>query len=79
MAKLLNHWKATEMFTNKIGNDFYLAVFNYSDKPRVFPIDLKRFGLQPGKKYTIKEILSGDKYVSGINVDAASAVLYKFN
>ncbi|MDB5152833.1 MAG: alpha-galactosidase, partial [Mucilaginibacter sp.] len=61
---------ATEMFTSKIGDDFYLAVFNYSDKPKVFPIDLKRFGLPSGKKYTVNEILCGDKYESRINVDA---------
>jgi len=62
-----------------IGNDFYLAVFNYSDKPKVFPIDLKRFGLKSEKKYNFNEILGGGKPASGINVDAASAALYKFS
>jgi alpha-galactosidase len=69
---------ATEMFTAKTGTDFYLAVFNYSDEPKVFPIDLKRFGLHPEQKYTVNEVLSGVKYVQGINVDAASAALYEF-
>ncbi|MFB9840761.1 alpha-galactosidase [Mucilaginibacter ginsenosidivorans] len=70
---------AAEMFTRKIGNDFYLAVFNYADKPKVFPIDLKRLGLPSEKKYTVSEIFSGNKDVLEINVDAASAELYKFS
>lgn len=69
---------ATEMFTGKIGNDFYLAVFNYTDKPKAFSIDLKRVGLQPERKYTINEVFTGNQSVAGINVDAASAALYKF-
>ena len=68
----------TEMFANKIGHDFYLAVFNYSDKPKAFSMDLKRFGLQLTRKYTIHELLRGNKPVSGINVDAQDAALYKF-
>ncbi len=69
---------ATEMFTRKIGNDFYLAVFNYSDKPKVFPMDLKRFGLQSEQKYIVNDVFSDNKLVTSINVDATSAALYKF-
>jgi len=69
---------ATEMFTSKIGNDFYLAVFNYSDKPKVFSIDLKRLGLQLKQKYTVSEVLRDNKLITDINVDAASAALYQF-
>jgi len=69
---------ATEMFTGKIGSDFYLAVFNYSDKPKAFSINLKRLGLQSQQKYTMRELLHDDKQVSGIKIEAQDAELYKF-
>ncbi|MDB5136222.1 MAG: hypothetical protein JWP37_2825, partial [Mucilaginibacter sp.] len=68
----------TEMFTRKIGDDFYLAVFNYSDKPKLFAMDLKRFGLPSEQKYTVNEVLGNNKLVTSINVDAGDAALYKF-
>jgi len=69
---------ATEMFTCKIGHDFYLAVFNYSDTAKDYPIDLKRLALQPNLKYQIKELFGGDENVRTISVGAASAALYRF-
>lgn len=69
---------ATEMFTSRIGGDFYLAVFNYSSKPKIFPIDLKRLGLPAKHKYTVNEIFSGNRLVTSINVEAEDAALYKF-
>ena len=69
---------ATEMFTSRIGSNFYLAVFNYSSHPRKFSIDLKRLGLQAKRKYTVNEILRDHKLVTSITVDAEDAALYRF-
>jgi alpha-galactosidase len=69
---------ASEIFTGRIGNDFYLAVFNYSDKPKIFSMDFKRFGLQANKKYIINDVFDDNKYVTSLSVGAEDAVLYKF-
>jgi alpha-galactosidase len=69
---------ATEMFTSRVGNDFYLAVFNYADKPKEFSIDLKRIGLHTKQKYIVNEIFSHNKYITKLNVGAEDAALYKF-
>jgi alpha-galactosidase len=69
---------ASEMFTRKIGNDIYLAVFNYSNEPKEFTIDAKRVGLPAQKEYIVSEILKGNKANMNIKIDAADAALYKF-
>lgn len=68
---------ATEMFARKIGDDFYLAVFNYADKPRMFSIDFKRLGLQLTQKHTVYDVLNNNKIITDINIDAQDAALYK--
>jgi len=90
LLKIIKHGKAfepiegntgtgpTEMFASRIGKDFYLAVFNYSDKPKKFSIDLKRFGLRAKQKYIINEIFRNNKPATGLDVEAQDAALYKF-
>jgi alpha-galactosidase len=69
---------ASEMFTRKIGNAVYLAVFNYADQPKELTIDAKRIGLSPQKEYLVHEILQGNKAGMTIKIGAADAALYKF-
>jgi alpha-galactosidase len=69
---------ASEMFTRKIGNVVYLAVFNYSGDPKEFTIDAKRVGLSPQKEYLVHEILQNNKAGMNIKIGAADAALYKF-
>jgi alpha-galactosidase len=68
---------ASELFTQKIGNAYYVAVFNYSDKPKAFALDFKRLGL-PLQKYKVTEILKGTNTDLNVKLPAADAVLYKF-
>ncbi|BAU54100.1 alpha-galactosidase [Mucilaginibacter gotjawali] len=69
---------ATEMFASRIGKDFYLAVFNYSDKPKKFLIDLKRLGLLVKRQYIVSEIFRNNKSATGLDVEAGDAALFKF-
>jgi len=68
---------ASEVFTSRIGKDFYLAVFNYADKPKEFPVDLKRFGLQTKQQYKITEIFRNKQSTAPLKVGASDAALYK--
>lgn len=69
---------ASEMFTRKIGNDLYLAVFNYADEAKDIPLDMKRIGLPAQKEYIVTEILKGTKAGASIKIGASDAALYKF-
>jgi alpha-galactosidase len=69
---------ASEMFTRKIGNVVYLAVFNYSNEPKEITIDAKRVGLSPQKEYLVHEIIQNNKAGMTIKIGAADAALYKF-
>ncbi|WPU92261.1 alpha-galactosidase [Mucilaginibacter sabulilitoris] len=68
---------ASEMFTRKIGNAVYLAVFNYSNEPKQLTIDAKRIGLSLQKKYIVRELLQGNQASMNIKIGAADAALYK--
>jgi alpha-galactosidase len=68
---------ASELFTQKIGNAYYVAIFNYSDKPKEFALDFKRLDL-PEQKYKVTEILKGTNTDLNVKLPAADAVLYKF-
>jgi len=68
---------ASELFVQKIGNAYYVAVFNYSDKPKEFALDFKRLGL-PLQKYKVTEILKGTDIDLNVKLPAADAALYKF-
>ena len=77
--------KTTEMFTQWIGNDFYLAVFNYSNDAKEYKISRQRLGLSLNQKYTIENLLPGDAPVSLTQLPSISklpandAALYKFS
>ena len=54
-GKAANHY-----FYKKIGNDLYLAVFNYRHEPAAVKIDFKQVGLQPNGTYKAVELFDKD-------------------
>jgi len=72
---------ASAMFTKKVGNDFYLAVFNYKNDASSFTIDAKRIGLPADKTYTMVELLQNKTIKlngnSEIELPAADARIFK--
>jgi alpha-galactosidase len=70
----------TEQFTLKVGNNFYLALFNYGNEDKTYAIDAKRIGLEGGKSAAIKSLLQplvvNNKGI--IVVQAGDAMLLKF-
>lgn len=73
---------ASEMFTRQIGQDIYLAVFNYGKTAKNYRIDAARVGLSPTAKYKIRELLQNGKVPSAkslqIRVNGADAMLFRF-
>jgi alpha-galactosidase len=66
---------ASSMFTRKIGNYLYLAIFNYNKDPKTIKIEAQRIGLSEGKVYQGVELLH-DKDVKlngALNQDVAAA------
>lgn len=52
---------AADTFVLKDGNDYYLAVFNYSSSASVNKtVDLARAGLDPAVTYTVKDLWTGE-------------------
>ncbi len=76
--------KTTEMFTQWIGNDFYLAVFNYSNDTKEYNINRQRLGLSLNQKYHVENLLPNGLPVSPSQLSSISklpandAALYKF-
>jgi len=68
---------ASEIFTKKIGDDYYVAVFNYSNNPKNYSLDLKRLNI-PAQRFKITEILRGVNSGLQVNLPPADAALYKF-
>jgi len=73
---------SSEIFTQKIGDSFYMAVVNYSKDAKVFSITPERLGLDASKIITSKEILQDNAIDSKGNLqfklNGADAALYKF-
>jgi alpha-galactosidase len=73
---------ASNMFSRKIGNTLYLAVFNYDTNPQTFVIDAKRIGLSQDHLYKGSELLQGGQVSlnnsTKINMPGADAMLFKF-
>lgn len=73
---------ASELFCRKIGNNFYLAVFNYESTAKIFSIDGKRLGIDLKNIKGSKELLQDNKVVLNdhinIELNGADAALYKF-
>ncbi|GAA4307185.1 alpha-galactosidase [Mucilaginibacter gynuensis] len=75
---------ASEVFTRKIGNSYYVAVFNYGNEPKSFKLDAARIGLPVLKTYTATEVIQNNKATftnAAINIELkqADAALYKFD
>jgi len=73
---------ASNIFTRRIGDNLYVAVFNYDTNPQTFEIDAKRIGLSPDHLYNGSELLQGShiSFINStkINMPGADAMLLKF-
>ncbi|MDB5148680.1 MAG: alpha-galactosidase [Mucilaginibacter sp.] len=71
----------TEQFTLKVGNSFYLALFNYGNEDKTYAIDPKRIGLEAGKVVNAKSLLQGFNVnnTGNVIVKAGDAALFKFD
>jgi alpha-galactosidase len=74
--------RSANMFAGWSGNDFCLAVFNYSSTPADFTVDLNKIGWPSNAPAIARELWSGsatnvEKTLS-IHLAAADAALYRF-
>ena len=73
---------ASNMFSRRIGDNLYLAVFNYDTNAQTLVIDAKRIGLSQEHLYNGSELLQGGKISlnnsTKINMPGADAMLFKF-
>ncbi|MCQ6957115.1 alpha-galactosidase [Mucilaginibacter aquariorum] len=73
---------ASEIFTQKIGDSFYMAVVNYGKDSKAFDISAQRLGIDLSKVIATKELLQDNaidtKGGLQFKLDGADAVLYKF-
>ena len=73
--------KTSETFVQKIGNDYYLAVFNYGKDKKQYNLPLERLGIKAGT-YSLTDIFSAEsKLIKGNTIDlslgAEDGHLYK--
>lgn len=73
---------AANMFSRRIGNYLYVAVFNYDTAAKTLVIDAKRIGLQPQDLYKGTELLQGGEISltnsAKVDLPGADARLFKF-
>ncbi|MBD1384679.1 alpha-galactosidase [Mucilaginibacter rigui] len=73
---------ASEVFTQQIGNVFYVAAFNYGRDSKNFDISAQRLGIDINKLFNVKELLQDNDIRNDgslkFKLDGADAVLYKF-
>jgi len=73
--------KPSSLFTRRIGDYLYLAVFNYGPDTASFTIDAARIGLAANRHYTAIELLQGGQLEftgsTRAGLPTADAVLYK--
>jgi alpha-galactosidase len=76
-----NH--AGNLFCYKEGNNFYLAVFNFSNANTDFTIDPERIGLKASASISSKELWSGTVQTNSgpfsVHVAPEDVVFYKFD
>lgn len=72
---------SSEIFTQQVGDSFYLAVFNYSKEAKAFDVSAERLGIDLSKITTVKEILQNNAIATTgslqFKLNGADAVLYK--
>ncbi|MET3980455.1 alpha-galactosidase [Mucilaginibacter sp. UYP25] len=72
---------SSEIFTQQVGDSFYLAVFNYSKEAKAFDVSAERLGIDLSKITTVKEILQNNAIATTgslqFQLNGADAVLYK--
>ncbi|KGO85295.1 alpha-galactosidase [Flavobacterium rivuli WB 3.3-2 = DSM 21788] len=73
--------KTSETFVQKIGDDYYLAVFNYGKEKKDYKLPLERLGIKQGT-YRLTDIFSAEnKLIKGNTIDltlgAEDGHLYK--
>jgi alpha-galactosidase len=73
---------ASEVFTQKIGDSFYMAVVNYGKDSKAFDIPAQRLGIDLSKVIGTKELLQDNaidtKGSLQFKLNGADAVMYKF-
>jgi alpha-galactosidase len=73
---------ASEVFTQKIGDNFYMAVVNYGKDSKAFDISAQRLGIDLSKVIGTKELLQDNEIDTKgslqFKLNGADAVLYKF-
>jgi alpha-galactosidase len=74
---------ANEMYELTIGNNHYLAIFNFSDSDKNYVIDMERTGLNRNRYYNGVEIFSNKKIkiktVLNCTIGKSDAAIYKFS
>ncbi len=75
--------KASEIFVQHIGKDYYVAVFNYGNDAKSFALDQSRLGIK-GSSATVIELFNSAAKLSGasgktVEVPGADAALFKFH
>lgn len=72
---------ASEIFTQKIGNSIYIALFNYGKDAKTFSFNGKRLGLSGTASYELHELLQGDVLGGTLSfkLDGSDAALYKLD
>ncbi len=72
----------SNMFVRKIGNAFYLAVFNFNNQPVVLNVDLERIGITDKLNYQVVELFSGKmqnaKDTISVKLEGSNAAIFKF-
>jgi len=53
--------KASEVFVNKIGDSYYVAIINYGSAKKTYDLSLDHLGIPPGE-YSGKELLSATRF-----------------
>ena len=75
--------KAVNVFVKTVGDNIYLAVFNYSNNPLTYTLPFTRLGLSQSTKYNSIELFSGSHAKwSGtveLTVPSSDAMLYLIN
>ncbi len=71
----------TEVFQQKIGNDWYIAVFNYGNEAKTYALPLERLDIQKGN-YQIEDLFTSQKSkikenTLNVNLGLKDAYLYK--
>lgn len=73
---------SANMFTRKIGDKYYLAVFNYDAKPQIFSINLKKLSID-AKSVRVRDLLNKSNFKTdgqlNLKLNGTDAALYQIS